>query len=87
MAERSTPEAVAARRWNAGLMSTLSHSCDSRARNCWTRLKTHGPFEEYDPPQPGVSYLIPHYRCSTCGHKVSLIAGVFLRPVDGGSCR
>jgi hypothetical protein len=62
---------------------TLPHSCDSRARNCWTRLKTHGPFEEYNPPQPGVSYLIPHYRCSTCGHKVSLIAGAFLRPVDG----
>lgn len=62
--------------------STFHGHSGSRPRNCWMRLKTHGPFEEYDPPHPGVSYLIPHYRCSTCGHKLTLIAGAFLRPVE-----
>lgn len=50
--------------------------------NCWLRLKTHGPFESYDPPYPNTEYVFPHYRCSTCEHKLTWIMGAFLRPVE-----
>lgn len=50
-------------------------------KNCWLRLKTHGPFEAYDPPYEGTLYVFPHYRCATCEHKLLWIMGAFLRPV------
>lgn len=49
-------------------------------RSCWLRGRRHGPFVEYDPPYVGTRYVFPHYRCESCGHRVSLLMGAFMRP-------